>query len=176
MPTTLRALAAVAVAAALPVLAACGGSAAETPAPAAPPSVPATAPATAAAPAPSTRTGEAATVETVFNDYYRSLLARDFAAACEFNAPETTEQLLTNLRERGVNASTCEEGLGLIYSVPGASQTADVIANSATIDDITVTGDDATITWSADINGGRPTVTSGLRRVDGRWLLVDTGR
>jgi hypothetical protein len=111
----------------------------------------------------------------VFQDYYRALLARDFAAACGHNSPEATAELLTNLRDRNVDAATCEEGFRLIYAVPGAAASYDAVASSATVQDVTVTGDDATLTWSADINGGRPTVTSGLRRVDGRWLLVDAG-
>ena len=135
------------------------------------------APTTATAPpAGPARTGDEAAVEDVFHEYYRALLARDFAAACALNAPETTEQLLANVRSQGVTASSCEEALGKIYSLPGAAATADSIAHSASVDDVTVNGDQATITWSADINGARPTVTSGLRRVDGRWLLVELGR
>jgi hypothetical protein len=172
MRTTLRALAAVSVAAAVCALPACGGPAPETPAPAA-----AGTPSAGGAPTPGpARTGDAAAVETVFHDYYRALLARDFAGACAFNSPETTQQLLSDLRERGVSAATCEEGFRRLYALPGAAAAADAVANSATVQDVTVTGDDATITWTADINGGHPTVTSGLRRTDGRWLLVDPGQ
>jgi hypothetical protein len=174
MRTTARALATAALVTAVSAaLAACGG--APDPAPAA-----ADAPAAANGPAApvaaaSGPTGDEGAVETVFRDYYRALLARDFAAACVHNSPEATAELLANLRERGVTAATCEEGFRLLYGVPGAAATYDAVANSATVQDVTVTGDDAAITWSADINGGRPTVTSGLRRVDGGWLLVDAG-
>jgi predicted outer membrane protein len=171
MTTTLRALPVAGLAAlACLTLAACGGS--EPATPAAPP----VAAGASAPPAAPVRTGAEAEVEAVFHAYYRSLLARDFAGACAFNAPETTDQLLATLRQQGVTASTCEEGLSAIYSMPGAEATADTIANTAAVDTITVDGEDASITWSAEIEGQRPTVTSGLRRVDGRWVLVDTGR
>ncbi len=177
MTTTRRALPLAGLAAvACITLAACGGSDPATPpGPAAPPAAAAATGAPAPDEAPA-RTGDEAAVEAVFNDYYRLLLARDFAGACAFNAPETTDELLANLREQGVAASTCEEGLSAIYSMPGAEATADTIANTAAVDTITVNGEDASITWSAEIEGQRPTVTSGLRRIDGRWLLVDTGR
>jgi hypothetical protein len=172
MRTTLRALATVITAAAVCALPACSGSAPETPPPA-----PAPTGGSGGGPAPGApRTGDAGAVETVFHDYYRALLARDFAGACGFNAPETTEQLLTNLRDRGVTAATCEEGFRQLYAVPGAADAADAVANSAAVQDVRVTGDDATITWTADINGGRPTITSALRRIEGSWLLVDPGR
>ncbi len=116
-----------------------------------------------------------AEVEQVFRGYYSALLARDFAAACAHNAPQTTATLLRNLATQGVDAATCEEGLATIYTIPGAAAVADGIATTAEIQDISVTGDDASITWSAEVDGQRPTVTNGMQRVDGRWLLLDTG-
>jgi hypothetical protein len=174
MRTTGRALATAALVTAVSAaLAACGGTEPEPAATSGAASA-ANGPAAPAA-AAAGRSGDEGAVETVFQDYYRALLARDFAAACVHNSPEATAELLANLRDRGVTAETCEEGFRLLYARPGAAATYDAVANSATVQDVTVTGDDATITWSADINGGRPTLTIGLRRVDGRWLLVDAG-
>jgi len=149
-------------------LAGCGTPVAGTPAPQpAPPP-----PATTAAPDPAS---DRQAVEAVFHDYYEALLARDFATACAFNAPETTQQLLANLEARGITAATCEEALTAVYAIPGAAETVDKIVAGATVQGVTVSGDTATITWSAEVNGTRNSTTSQLRRIDGEWRLVDTG-
>jgi len=164
---TLPAAVAGALAAALVGLTACGTPVAGTPAP-----QPGPPPSSVAVPDPA---ADQQAVETVFHDYYEALLARDFAAACEFNAPETTQQLLANLRSRGITADTCEEALTAVYAIPGAAETVDGIVQGAQVQGVVVTGDNASITWSAEVNGARNTVTSQLRRVDGQWRLVDTG-
>jgi hypothetical protein len=164
---TLPAAVAGALAAALVALTACGTPVAGTPAP-----QPGPPPPSVVAPDPAV---DQQAVETVFHDYYEALLARDFAAACEFNAPETTQQLLANLQSRGITADTCEEALTAVYAIPGAAETVDGIVQGAEVQGVVVTGDNASITWSAEVNGARNTVTSQLRRVDGQWRLVDTG-
>ena len=63
-----------------------------------------------------------AEVEQAFRGYYSALLARDFAAACAHNAPETTATLLRNLATQGVDAATCEEALATIYADPGCGR------------------------------------------------------
>jgi hypothetical protein len=127
--------------------------------------------------APPTAAGGSAQqeVEVVFHRYYEALLNRDFATACAFNAPETTEQLLANVRGRGATVGTCEEALTHIYAQPGAAEQVDAIVRSATVQSVEVNGDSALITWSAGAGGQRPTVKSALRRIDGAWKLVDTG-
>jgi hypothetical protein len=147
----------------------CGTPVSGTPAPQPAPVPP---PTTAA---PADPAADAQAVEAVFHDYYEALLSRDFASACAFNAPETTQQLLANLQSRGITADTCEEALTAVYAIPGAAETVDRIVTGAEVDGVEVTADNATITWSAEVNGARSTVTSQLRRVDGEWRLVDTG-
>jgi ABC-type transport system substrate-binding protein len=173
MKTIRIALASVALAAAL---SACGsGGAVSTAAAdsAAPSATGSAAPSGTAAP-DAAATADAAAVETVFRGYYEALIARDFATACTLNAPETTAKMLENLKAQGLTAATCEEAFTTIYAIPGAAEAADGIARSAEIQDITVNGDDATITWSAEVQGQRPTVTNGVRRIDGQWRLLDT--
>jgi hypothetical protein len=114
-------------------------------------------------------------VESVFHSYYEALLTRNFATACAFNAPETTDQLIANVRTRGATVNTCEDALGYIYAQPGAAQQVDAIVRSATVQQVDVHGDSALITWTAGTTGQRPSVRSALRRIDGAWKLVDTG-
>ena len=167
----LRAVPATALAALLAAcLAGCGGGAAGPTPPDAPP-----APAVATAPAEAPADQARAEVEGVFRDVSHALLARDFPAVCAVAAPETTEELLAAARARGVPAGTCDEALTAIYATPAAAGIADRVVTNATVQDVAVTGDDATVTWSADIAGGRPTLTTGLRRVDGRWQVTAPG-
>jgi hypothetical protein len=163
---TLRTAVTAAAVAALAALSGCGTPIAGTPAPQPGP------PPTAAAPDPA---ADQKAVEAVFQDYYKALLARDFATACGFNAPETTQQLLANLQSRGITAATCEEALTAVYALPGAAETVDGIVKGAAIQGVSITDDVASITWTAEVGGTRNTVTSQLRRIDGAWRLVDTG-
>src|SRR5688500_1748712 len=83
---------------------------------------PAAQPAPPPTPAPTTPPPDPAAdrqaIESVFQDYYRALRAENFTTACGYNAPETTSRLLADLRARGVEASTCEEGMTAIYAIP----------------------------------------------------------
>ncbi|WP_300013599.1 hypothetical protein [Pseudonocardia sp.] len=117
-----------------------------------------------------------AAVEAAFTDYNQALADRDFVTACALNAPESVQTLLTGV-EQALNQrpADCVEAFEIVYATPGAAELADGTTTSAAIQDIAVTGDTATITWSADVEGERPTVTSDLRRIDGNWRLVDTG-
>ena len=133
--------------------------------------VPAPPPPTTSAP-PVDPAVERPEVEAAFRGYYEALRAQDFAAACAFHAAETTERLLAELHRRGVTATTCEEALTAVYAIPGNAEMVESVGRSATVEEITVTGDDASITWSADVNGARETTTSALRRIDGTWRLI----
>jgi hypothetical protein len=159
----------VAAAALFAALVGCGTSVSGSASPAPPPPAPPTPSAPPVDPAEARQN-----IETAFRDYYEALRDEDFAAACAFHAPETTERLLAKLRGRGVTAESCEEALTAVYAVPGNAEQVESIGQSAIVDDITVTGENAEITWSADVNGGRETTTSALRRIDGRWLLLAT--
>ena len=162
---------AVAAAALVAALAGCGTPVAGTPAaqPAPPPAP------TTPRPAPTTPPRDLAAdrraIETVFHDYYRALRARDFAAACSYNAPETTSRMLADLHVRGVEANTCEEGMTAVYAIPENARVVEQVAKNAQIENITVNGDQATIQWSSRVGGRNGSGTTNMRRVDERWLV-----
>lgn len=131
------------------------------------------APAAVAAPAPAA--APEAAVETVFRRYYEALLARDFTTACQLNAAETKAAMLKNLQKQGgIKAASCEEAFQKIYAKPAAAKVADRIATTAHVDEVTVTGDQATISWTAEVQGKPQSVTNEMRLVDGEWQLLDT--
>jgi ketosteroid isomerase-like protein len=158
----------VAAAALFAALAGCGTQVSGSATPAPPP------PTTASSVAPVDPAVARQDVEAAFRDYYAALRARNFTAACALHADETTVRLLDELRRRGVTATTCEEALTAVYAIPGNAEAVDAIAQSATVEEITVTGEDATIAWSATIDGKRETTTSSLRRIDNTWRLITT--
>ncbi|HXV92765.1 MAG TPA: hypothetical protein VD813_05665 [Pseudonocardia sp.] len=121
---------------------------------------------------PEGSSADEAAVGGVFQAYYQALLERDFAAACELTAPETTTRLVEELAAQGVPVGSCEEALTLIYQQPEAARVADEVASSAEIQDISVDGERATITWSATTQGQTPSVTNDLRLIDGQWRLL----
>jgi hypothetical protein len=158
------------------LLAACGTAPDTTQAAAAPADAPVLAPPTPGAPATDTAAPDDETaVEQSLRRYYAAVLERDFAAACALNAPESIETLLDNARSEDLPATTCEDALAAIYAVPGAAEVADGIARTTRVEDVAVTGDTASVTWSGEVAGERVTVTSDMRRVDGAWKLVDVG-
>jgi hypothetical protein len=132
----------------------------------------------AAAPGPAgdAAGGAEAAVETAFTGYNRALADRDFGTACALNAPESVDVLLAGVEQGlGQRPADCVEAFEIIYATPGAAELADATTTSAVIQDVAVSGDTATVTWSAEVQGQRPTVTSDLRLIDGDWRLVDTG-
>jgi hypothetical protein len=140
-------------------------------------SSPAAPPTAVAAPAPEAAAGSdaQAAVADVFRRYYRALLDRDFATACELNAAETKAAMLDNLRRQGgITAATCEDAFEKIYAVPGAAQVADRISTTARVGAVTVTGDRAAVNWTAEVQGRSQEVTNQMRLVDGQWRLLDT--
>jgi hypothetical protein len=159
---------AVAAAALVAALAGCGAPVAGTPAaqPAPPP------PTTTPPPDPA---ADRRAIETVFQDYYNALQTQDFATACSLHAPETTDQMLAKLRSRGIEAAACEDGMTAVYALPDTARVVELVAETAKVDDVTITGDVATLKWSSEVNGKRSPGTTQLRRVDGRWLLARTG-
>ncbi|HVF13350.1 MAG TPA: nuclear transport factor 2 family protein [Acidimicrobiales bacterium] len=120
------------------------------------------------------RGGDEATVETVFRDYYENLADRDFEAACAKNAPETTDRMLENVRAANIEVSTCEEAFAAIYATGNAAELVDEVVRTTEVEDVTVAGETAAITWSAETSGERVTLPSTMRRIDGEWRLVDT--
>lgn len=161
---------AVAAAALVAALAGCGSPVAGTPA-AQPAPLPTPVPTT---PPPDPAADKQA-IESVFRDYYRALRARDFATACSYNAPETTSRLLADLHARGVDAATCEDAMTAVYAIPENARVVEQAGQNATIKDVTVKGDQATLDWTSTVNGRTGPGTTHLRRVDGKWLLSGTG-
>jgi hypothetical protein len=161
---------AVAAAALVAALAACGG----TPVTGTPEAQPAAQPTAQPTPPPDPVADRRA-IETLFQDYYRALEAQDFATACNFTAQETTDQLLANLRSRGIEAATCEEAMTAVYAIPQNARVVEQVAGTARLENVTVNGDQATLNWSSEVDGQRSPGTTQLRRVDGRWLLASTG-
>lgn len=158
-------------------LTSCGGA----PAPADPDAGASPAPPAGASAAPDQGTagaagGDEAAVETAFTDYNQALADRDFATACALNAPESVEALLSGVEQGlGQRPADCVAAFEIIYATPGAAELADGTTTTTEIQDVTISGDTATVTWSAEVQGRRPTVTSDLRLIDGGWRLVDTG-
>jgi hypothetical protein len=158
---------AVAAAALVAALAGCGASVAGTPA-----AQPAPPPPTTTPPDP---VADRRAIEKVFQDYYNALQAQDFATACSLHAPETTDQMLAKLRSRDIEAAACEDGMTAVYALPDTARVVELVAETAKVDDVTLSGDVATLKWSSEVNGKRSPGTTQLRRVDGRWLLASTG-
>jgi len=111
-------------------------------------------------------------VEKAFRGYHAALLARDFRTACSYNSPDATDKLLTSLRTQGIGAAGCEDAFAAIYAEAGGSEAADGVGRSVQIQDIAVDGDDATVSWTADLNGEARPAKSTMHRVDGQWQFV----
>jgi len=118
-------------------------------------------------------------VREMFADYTKALGDRDWDEACDNLAPETTEKLQSNIKQLGVaNPPTeCTELMDQLYDTidkdPAAKKTIDDITQSAKVDKVTITGDSASISWSATVNGQKTPVTQSARIIDGEWKLID---
>jgi hypothetical protein len=119
---------------------------------------------------PSAEEDEAA-VATLFRSYHAALLARDFVTACALNAPETSVELIRNVNAQAGTAATCEEALTAVYAGAGAP-VADRVSTSAQVQEVDITGDTATLTWTFDNQGRVESVDTGLRRIHGQWRLL----
>lgn len=180
--TTIRiAVAALVLAGAAAVLAGCTASGA-----------PGTGPATSIAPTSSAGASGAATgggeptagggavgpieasVEAALREYQAAIAGGDFATACARNAPETSAQLIELVNAQGAAIATCEEAFALVFAQPGAFEAARESADTTTVDDVTVEGETAIISWTSQVQGEPSTVRNTLRAVDGQWLIVGT--
>jgi hypothetical protein len=110
--------------------------------------------------------------EKAFRGYHEALLARDFPTACSYNTPDSTAKLLASVRTQAIAATTCEDAFAAIYSESGPAATADGVSTSVQIQNVAVTGDFATIRWTAQLDGQQRPASTTMRRVDGHWLLV----
>jgi hypothetical protein len=122
---------------------------------------------------------EEAAVREMFDSYQAALKERDFPAACQRMAPETTAKLQENVKQLGVQnpPKECDEILETIYGAadqsPEQKQLLDEIVDTATVDSVKVTGDAAIVNWHATVQGNRTPISQSARKVDGEWKLVD---
>jgi hypothetical protein len=116
--------------------------------------------------------GAEGAVEKAFKGYHSALLARDFAVACSYNAPEATAKLLDSLRSQAIAVSTCEDAFAAIYAEQGGAAQADGVSRSVQIQGITVQGDRATVNWTAELDGEQRPAASTMRELDGHWAFV----
>lgn len=151
---------------------ACGGTVTPT---GAPPATTASSSAAPSTPAPPEAADRAA-VEKAFDDYNRALLARDFATVCATLSPQAAQQVVTMVAGNGGQAGTCQEAFTAVYADPSTAALLDQAARSIRIDDIAVSGETATLTYSGEANGQRAEgLTGRLQRIDGRWRVAGTG-
>lgn len=119
-------------------------------------------------------------VREMFDDYTQALADRDWDEACDNLAPETTDKLKSNVAQLGVTQdapSDCEGLMNLLYDTidkdPTAKKTIDDITKSANVKEVKITGDSASVSWSATVNGTETPVTQSARIIDGEWKLID---
>jgi hypothetical protein len=62
-----------------------------------------------------------------------------------------------------------------VYAIPSNARVVEQVGQNATIEDVTVNGDQATINWTSRVDGRSGPGTTNLRRVDRRWLLSGAG-
>jgi hypothetical protein len=142
---------------------------------AAPPAAPAATPAPTVVPpadAGAALTGADAEVQAAFLDYNQALGARDFARACSHSAPETSQKLVEALKAQRMSVGTCEEAFSAVLSVPGGTEATDEVVTSLHVDGVTVTGDTATIAWTAKSKGQPKSTKTNMRRINGEWKLL----
>ena len=129
-----------------------------------PPPVPTAAPASGA---------DRAAIEQVFGDYDNALLARDFTTACSLTAPQASTALIKSVAAQGSRVTTCEQAFTALYAIPEARGSLDADARTSKINNVTVAGDTATVTYSGNENGqSQKALTNKLQRIDGHWLMV----
>ena len=129
--------------------------------------------ASAAAAAPADPAAERAEVRQIFENYNRALLARDFDTVCGFMAPEAVSAVQLGAGQQGMAASTCEEAFGSVYANRQAATVLDETARGTRVTDVTVDGDRATVTFTAQVQGTNTgELTGDMRRVDGEWRIL----
>ena len=155
------------------LLAGCGGSDEEEPAAQ-------STPAKTEAPAEKQDPADAeAEIRETFDNYNEALADRDFDKACDGLVAGDHGQAARERQEarRHRPARGLRRAAAKVYETidkdPAQKKLIDEIAKSAEIDKVTVTGDTATIDWSATANGQKTPISQTARRIDGEWKLVD---
>src|SRR3954454_15065947 len=118
-------------------------------------------------------------VKAMFDDYRKALVDRDWDRACSHLAPETTDKLKSNIKQLGVTDAPedCPKLMDTLYAQidkdPTAKKTIDAIAKTAKVTAVKITGDTASVSWTAKVNGVDTPVTQSARIIDGEWKLID---
>lgn len=118
-------------------------------------------------------------VREMFTEYTEALGERDWDQACEHLAPETTDKLKSNVAQLGLTDAPddCQGLMGALYAQidkdPTAKKTIDDITATAKVSEVKITGESASVTWSAKVNGTDTPVTQTARIIDGEWKLID---
>lgn len=160
-------------------LAAC--SAGGTGAPASPSAGPTAGAATAGGAAAPTTTApqgavgtEEAAVEAALRAYQQAIATGDWPIACSLNAPETSVALVAAVQAAGGQVGTCEEALAAVFGQPGAAETAVEAAGTTVVEDVTVEGLNATISWTSMRQGQPRDDAATMQLIDGQWRLAGT--
>lgn len=174
---TIRTAAAAAALAA--VLAACSAGGTDTPAApsSAAPTSDANTPgggAPSATAAPGAVGPEEAAVEAALRAYQQAIATQDWPIACALNAPETSAQLVAAVQAGGGQVGTCEEALAAVFGQPGAAEAAVEAAGSTSVEDVTVSGLNATIRWTSTRQGRTRADGATMQLIDGQWRLAGT--
>lgn len=144
------------------------------------PASPTSAAPTAATGAPTTTPGpgavgpEEAAVEAALRAYQQAVATQDWPIACSLTAPETSVQLVAGVQAGGGQVATCEEALAAVFGQPGAAETAVEAAGSTVVQDVTVSGLNATIRWTSERQGRSRADGATLQLIDGQWRLAGT--
>jgi hypothetical protein len=138
------------------------------------------APTEAATEAPEAQAGgDEGEVREMFADYTEALGDRDWDEACSHLAPETTDKLKSNVAQLGLkNApADCEGLMDTLYTQidkdPTAKKAIDDITATAKVTEVKIDGVNATVSWSAKVNGADTPVTQTARKIDDEWKLID---
>ncbi|GAA2538264.1 hypothetical protein [Pseudonocardia hydrocarbonoxydans] len=174
MKTIRSAVAAAALAALLAGCSAGGPDAPAQPSPAAPTSGAAAPGTPSATAAPGAVGPEEAAVEAALRAYQQAIATQDWPIACALNAPETSAQLVAAVQAGGAQVGTCEEALAAVFGQPGAAEAAVEAAGSTSVEDVTVSGLNATIRWTSTRQGRARSDGATLQLIDGQWRLAGT--
>ncbi|QJY48626.1 hypothetical protein [Pseudonocardia broussonetiae] len=125
-------------------------------------------------PAPGAVGPEEAAVAAALGAYQTALATQDWPTACSLTAPETSVQLVAAVQGGGGQVVTCEEALAAVFGQPGAADTAIEAVTSTRVQDVTITGLNATIRWTSERQGQERTDGAALQFIDGQWRLAGT--
>lgn len=118
-----------------------------------------------------------ARIREMFKVYNEATARRDFPTACARLAPESVDAMLTELKGKGIEESSCVGALTHIYDIVPDKQRKllDDAARNARILALHVSGKKAKIDWATRVNGKRLTLTHGARMIGDEWKMVDVG-